>query len=165
MLAWTRGDFPLLDFIIMLDWGLVVVVQGKGRLGRRTARAVLAAFVAALVLKFFVFDFMLVEGESMEPGLVSGQMVMVNRLAYGVRSPFPVKSGRRYLVRWKAPSENDVVVFWTPLGELAVKRIYSLLPGERFIALGDNSLQSYDSRAYGPVLFDNIIGKVLKSDE
>jgi signal peptidase I len=148
--------------MFMLDGGLVVDLQVKSRLGRKTAKAVLTAFVAALFLKFFVFDFMLVEGESMEPMLASGQVVMVNRLAYGVRSPFPVKSGRRYLVRWKAPSENDVVVFWTPLGELAVKRIYSLLPGERFIALGDNSLQSYDSRAYGPVLFDNIIGKVLK---
>jgi signal peptidase I len=140
-------------------------MREKSRLGKRTARAVLAAFGAALFLKLFAFDFMLVEGASMEPALTSGQVVTVNRLAYGVRSPFPVKSGRRYLARWKAPSENDVVVFWTPLGELAVKRIYLLLPGERFIALGDNALQSYDSRAYGPVLFDNIIGKVLKRDE
>jgi signal peptidase I len=137
----------------------------KNRLGRRTAKAVLTAFVTALFLKFFVFDFMLVEGESMESVLRSGQVVMVNRLAYGFRSPFPVKSGQRYLVRWKVPAKNDIVVFWTPLGDLAVKRIYSFLPGERFIAFGDNALQSYDSRAYGPVPLDNIIGKVLKKNE
>jgi signal peptidase I len=140
-------------------------LQVKNRLGRKTAKAVLTAFITALFLKAFVFDFMLVEGESMEPALVSGQVIMVNRLAYGIRSPFPAKDGRRYLVRWKAPSENDVVVFWTPLGELAVKRIFSLLPEERFIALGDNALQSYDSRAYGPALIDSIIGKVLKKNE
>jgi signal peptidase I len=137
----------------------------KNGLSRRTAKAVLAAFLVALFLKFFVFDFMLVEGMSMEPALVSGQVVMVNRLAYGIRSPFPAKDGRRYLVRWRMPAENDVVVFWTPLGKLAVKRIYALLPEERFIALGDNSLQSYDSRAYGPAPLDNIVGKVLKRNE
>jgi signal peptidase I len=137
----------------------------KNGLNRRTAKAMLAAFMAALFLKLFAFDFMLVEGESMEPALVSGQVVMVNRLAYGIRSPFPVKNGRRYLVRWRVPSENDVVVFWTPLGALAVKRIAALLPEERFNALGDNSLQSYDSRAYGSAAIDDIIGKVLKINE
>jgi signal peptidase I len=133
---------------------------GNG-LNRKTAKAVGAAFIAALFLKGFVFDFMFVEGSSMEPGLMPGQVVMVSRLAYGIRVPFQVRSGGRYLVRWRMPSENDVVVFWTPLGALAVKRISALLPGERFIALGDNALQSYDSRSYGPATLDNIVGKVI----
>jgi len=30
-----------------------------------------------------------------------------------------------------------------------------------FYAEGDNSIVSYDSRSYGPVQTDNIIGKVL----
>jgi signal peptidase I len=121
----------------------------------------MAAFIVALFLKSFVFDVMLVEGSSMEPALIPGQAVMVNRLAYGIRVPFQANGGRRYLVRWSIPSENDVVVFWTPLGELAVKRISALLPGGRFIALGDNAPQSYDSRAYGPASLDTIVGKVL----
>jgi signal peptidase I len=133
---------------------------GSG-LNKRTARAVGAAFIAALFLKSFVFDFMLVEGSSMEPVLIPGQVVMVNRLAYGIRVPFQAKGGNRYLVRWNTPAENDVVVFWTPLDALAVKRIAALLPGKRFIALGDNAPQSYDSRAYGPASLDDIVGKVL----
>jgi signal peptidase I len=133
--------------------------MGKG-LHKSTAKAVMAAFCAALFLKTFAFDFMLVEGVSMEPALMPGQVILINRLAYGIRSPFPAKD--RYLVRWKVPSKDDIVVFWTPLGTLAVKRIYSLLPGQRFTVRGDNSLQSYDSRAYGPVPFSNIIGKVWK---
>jgi signal peptidase I len=133
--------------------------MGKG-LNKSAASAVMAAFFTALFLKAFAFDFMLVEGVSMEPALLPGQVVMINRLAYGIRSPFPAKD--RYLVRWKVPSEDDIVVFWTPLGDLAVKRIYALLPGRRCIVRGDNSLQSYDSRSYGPVPMDNIIGKVLK---
>jgi signal peptidase I len=134
----------------------------KGDDSRAVAKAIIAAFIAALLLKSFVFDFMLVEGSSMEPALMPGQVVMVNRLAYGIRSPFLAGRGNRYLVRWKMPEENDVVVFWTPLGALAVKRIYALVPGERFIALGDNALQSYDSRAYGPAPLDNIVGKVIQ---
>jgi signal peptidase I len=133
---------------------------GSG-LNRGTTRAVAAAFIAGLFLKSFVIDIMLVEGASMEPALMSGQAVMVNRLAYGIRVPFQAKDGNRYLVRWNIPLENDIVVFWTPLGELAVKRISALLPGERFIARGDNSLQSYDSRAYGPASLNDIVGKVL----
>ena len=97
----------------------------------------------------------------MEPALMPGQVIMVNRLAYGVRVPFQAQDGSRYLVRWRMPLENDIVVFWTPLDALAVKRISALLPGERFVALGDNALQSYDSRAYGPASLDNIVGKVL----
>jgi type IV secretory pathway protease TraF len=54
-----------------------------------------------------------------------------------------------------------VVVFYTPLGELAVKRCAAFAGEGGFIAEGDNSLQSYDSRAYGPVPANNIIGKVL----
>jgi signal peptidase I len=121
----------------------------------------MAAFITALLLKSFALDIMLVEGSSMEPALWPGQAVMVNRLAYGVRGPFQTNGGSRYLVRWNIPSESDVVVFWTPLGELAVKRISTLLPGGRFVALGDNAPQSYDSRSYGPVALDAIVGKVL----
>ncbi|MDR1804329.1 MAG: S26 family signal peptidase, partial [Treponema sp.] len=32
---------------------------------------------------------------------------------------------------------------------------------ELFLALGDNTSQSFDSRSYGPVPNKNIIGKVL----
>jgi signal peptidase I len=145
----------------------VIIILGcrEGKVGsglnRRTVRAVAAAFIVALFLKNLVFDVMLVEGSSMEPVLMPGQAVVVNRLAYGIRVPFQAKGESQYLVRWNIPSENDVVVFWTPLGELAVKRISALLPGERFVARGDNSLQSYDSRSYGPAPLDNIVGKVL----
>ena len=144
---------------------------GKGRGG--VFSAVLAAFFTALFLKAFVFDFMIVDGRSMEPALKSGAVVVMFRLAYGIRIPFaaPVDgtadadpSGGRYLIRWREPKAGEVVVFWTPLGELAVKRI-AVLPafdgGGRYLLLGDNSVESYDSRAYGPVRSDAIVGQVL----
>jgi len=65
------------------------------------------------------------------------------------------------LFRWAQPKVGEVVVFYTPSGEMAVKRCTIAEENGLFFAEGDNSLASYDSRAYGPVLADKIIGKVL----
>jgi len=119
-------------------------------------KAVLLAFAAALLLKLFLFDFMIAQGHSMEPAIKNGTILVVNKLRYGLRFPWH----QDYIVRWAQPKTGEVVVFYTPLGELAVKRCV-VLAGGNFIAEGDNIQLSYDSRAYGPVPADNIIGKVL----
>ena len=113
--------------------------------------------ITAFVVKMFVFDFMITQGHSMEPAMKSGAVLVVSRLRYGLR--LPVR--QRYLLRWSRPNIGEVVVFYTPSGELAVKRCTDLTERGDFIAEGDNSLLSYDSRSYGPVPVDNIIGKVL----
>jgi signal peptidase I len=120
-------------------------------------KAVLGALATALVIKLFLFDFIMAEGNSMEPSIKSGAVLIVNRLQYGLRFPWR----RGYLIRWAQPRAGEVVVFYTPSGELAVKRCTASIEGGGFIAEGDNSLQSYDSRAYGPVPADNAVGKVL----
>ena len=119
-------------------------------------KAVLWAFVAAFILKLFVFDFMIAQGHSMEPAIQNGNVLVINRLRYGLRLPLQ----QRYLIRWAMPKSGEIVVFYTPSGELAVKRCFELTNGG-FIARGDNELASYDSRSYGAVSFNNIIGKVL----
>jgi len=119
-------------------------------------KAVLLAFVIALFLRLFLFDFMVAQGQSMEPGIKSGAVLVVNKMRYGFRLPWL----HGYLVRWGQPKTGDVVVFYTPSGDLAIKRCIGAAEGN-FIAEGDNSSLSYDSRAYGPVPSDNIVGKVL----
>jgi signal peptidase I len=120
-------------------------------------KAVLGAFFTAIVLKLFLFDLVIAEGNSMEPAKKNGSILVVNRLKYGIRFPWQ----KTYMIRWAAPVSGEVVVFYTPEGDMAVKRCGDLIGADRFIALGDNSLQSYDSRSYGPAPVDNIIGKVL----
>jgi len=120
-------------------------------------KAVLLAAAVALVLKLFVFDFIIAQGHSMEPAIQNGAVLVISRLRYGVRLPLK----RQYLFRWAQPKPGEVVVFYTPEGELAVKRCSALIGQGGFFAEGDNSPTSYDSRAYGPVPIDNIIGKVL----
>ena len=120
-------------------------------------KAVIGAFLAAMLMKFFILDFMVVDGYSMAPAVNPGTVVFVCKIYYGLKLP----GSQSYLVKWRFPRAGDVVVFYTPLGEIAVKRCGTVFP-ENFYALGDNNSQSYDSRDYGPVPYDNIIGKVLR---
>ena len=120
-------------------------------------KAVLWALISAFLLKLFVFDFLIAQGNSMEPAIQNGAVLVISRMRYGLRLPWRQK----YIIRWAQPREGEVIVFYTPTGELAVKRCTTLTGHGSFIAEGDNGLSSYDSRSYGPVSFDSIIGKVL----
>jgi signal peptidase I len=120
-------------------------------------KAVLGALALGIFMKLFLFDLMVAEGTSMVPAIKPGAVLLIGRMVYGFRVPWR----DRYLLRWSAPREGDVVVFYTPAGDLAVKRCGEAGDRDEFMALGDNSLQSYDSRSYGPVSPDRIVGKVL----
>ncbi|MDR1956615.1 MAG: signal peptidase I [Treponema sp.] len=122
-----------------------------------TGRAIGGALFIALLLKLFLFDFMITEGQSMTPALKPGSILVVNKLAYGLRFPW----SDRYLLWWGMPKQGDVVIFYTPSRDLVVKRCAGLMVNHTFIALGDNRLHSYDSRSYGPIPVHNILGKVV----
>lgn len=88
-----------------------------------------------------------VEGESMTPALAPGERVVVNRAAYW----------------FSQPRVDDLVVLRDPrdANRLLIKRIESDFgPGE-WLVRGDNPSASTDSRAFGPVPRDLILGKVL----
>lgn len=131
--------------------------MGKGSTAAyRTGKTILCAFLFAILLKLVLFDFMIAEGHSMVPAIEPGTVLFVNRAAYGIRFP----GMEHYLFRWAKPREGDIVVFVTPLGHLAVKRCGDVSGNLSFTALGDNRNDSLDSRSYGPVPIDNILGKV-----
>jgi signal peptidase I len=123
----------------------------------KTGRAILGAFAVAILLKIFLFDFMITEGRSMLPAIKPGSVLFVWKIAYGFKLPWT----EDYLVQWAEPKKGDVIVFYTPQGVTAVKRCAGITGNHRFIALGDNRDVSFDSISYGPVLVTHIIGKVL----
>ena len=85
-----------------------------------------------------------VRGPSMVPSYADGQVLFVNRLAYGLQGPIIGE----YLWIWKAPNLGDAVVVKSPeSGPLVVKRVaglpgmslnlrnHSLMVGNRTVAL------------------------------
>ena len=131
--------------------------MGKTTTDGAVGKAIIGAVLAAMIIKIFFFDCMIVEGHSMVPAVKPGSVLLVCKVFYGIRLPI---SGS-YIVKWGTPKEGDVLVFYTPLGEIAVKRCGKTSYMDEFYALGDNGSQSYDSRNYGPVPYRNIIGRVL----
>ena len=123
----------------------------------RTARIVAAAFFAALIVKVFFFDLMIAEGRSMIPAIEPGTVIAINRASFGLRNPLTGS----YLVRWGMPKDGEIVIFPSPDGNIAVKRCFGPFSADRFIALGDNAAESYDSRQYGPMPIGIILGKVV----
>jgi len=120
-------------------------------------KAIFAALVAAALAKLFVFDVVVADGNSMEPTIRSGDVLFVNRMSYGLR--LPGRAG--YVVRWADPADGDVVVFPVPSGGIAVKRSVGACEDGGFMAMGDNPRLSYDSRSFGPVSADSVIGRVM----
>jgi signal peptidase I len=121
------------------------------------AKAIILALLCAFFIKLFCFDFIFTEGNSMLPAVRSGSVLVINKLAFGLRPPFC----KKYILCWDLPHTGDILVFWAPSGELVVKRFVSLTDDGRFSALGDNGPASLDSRSYGPVPIDNILGKAV----
>lgn len=60
-----------------------------------------------LSVKLFVFDFLTVRGSSMSPTINDGEIVFVNRLAYGIAVPFR----GTFIVQWASPKTDDIVIY------------------------------------------------------
>ena len=86
-----------------------------------------------------------VEDDSMRPTLAPGDYVVVNRWAY----------------RLHRPATGDVVVVRDPEApeRFLVKRIFDV-NRSRIEVVGDNEGRSRDSRTFGPIPLEEVIGKV-----
>lgn len=158
-----------------------------------TALFIFAGIILGLLVKFFVLDVLYVKGSSMEPTIKDGNIVLVNKLKYGLVKPFSDK----LLFQWKGPEPDDIVIYLYQ-NKLVVKRCiavqgmpleYSresgynlivngktypltaaqfttmnaiaLVPEGMILAIGDNAEVSIDSRNYGFVPEENVLGRVF----
>lgn len=80
---------------------------------REILETVALAILCALVLRAFFFEAFKIPSGSMEPTLVSGDHLFVNKLRFGVRIPFTT----HFVVRFAEPARGDVVVFRFPSEE------------------------------------------------
>ncbi len=86
-------------------------------------------------LRSAVIDYSPVPTGSMNPTILEGDVVWVNKLAYGLRVPLT----RLYLTHWAEPQRGDIVVVLSPQdGTRLVKRVVGV-PGDT-LAMRDNHL-------------------------
>ena len=108
--------------------------QGLWREAFDFVRTIGLALLAAVSIQTVLFQPFTIPTSSMEPGLVTGDYIVVSKFAYGwsrASLPFnpPVGEGRLF---GRAPARGDVVVFRLPRDPQAtwVKRVIGL-PGDR----------------------------------
>lgn len=83
-------------------------------------------------------------GHSMEPHIKNGEKVLVSVLPY----------------LFKTPRINDIVAFRDKNNKILVKRIVKV-NGVRYFVQGDNKHDSLDSRQFGYIDKNMIVGKLI----
>lgn len=120
----------------------------------------LLAILIIVPIRLWVAQPFIVSGASMEPTFSNGDYLMVDELSYHFREP----------------EKNEVVIFRYPLNpsKFFIKRIAGV-PGEtididgketdldegEYFVIGDNRGASSDSRIWGPVKEDLMIGRAF----
>jgi signal peptidase I len=146
---------------------------------------IIISLLAVFIIRTFLFQPFLVSGASMEPNFSNGDYLLIDEISYRFREPqrgevivFEPPAGGRYFIKRiiGLPNERikiqdgEVVIFNSQGDKLVLKESYLppniktfgdlemvLKPDEYFI-LGDNRNYSFDSRAWGSLVKEKIIG-------
>ncbi len=94
---------------------------------REYAEAAAIAVILALFIRTFVVQAFKIPSGSMEPTLLVGDHILVNKFIYGIKIPFINKT----LIPISNPKRNDVIVFIYPVDKSKdfIKRVIGL-PGD-----------------------------------
>lgn len=156
-----------------------------------TAKVVIIALVIVVPIRMFIFQPFLVRGDSMEPNFTHGDYLIVEEISYRFRAPergevvvfrFPYNPSFRYIKRIvglpgevveikgnrviieTSPGSSNVFALdensYLPHAETRGSSRVVLGEGEYFV-LGDNRQFSSDSRQWGVLSQDHLIGRAL----
>jgi len=146
------------------------------------------ALVIVIPIRYFLFQPFFVKGQSMEPNFENGDYLIIDELSYRLSDPkrgdvvvfrYPHNPSQRYIKRIiglpgeKIEIKNGLITISSQDGsqvldekaylpqELSTPGIADiLLDQNEYFVLGDNRPVSSDSRIWGPLPRQNIIGKV-----
>lgn len=149
---------------------------------REIIESVAVAVVLALIIRVFLFQFFVIPSGSMEPTLTEGDMIVANKIIYRFSEPkrgdiivfkYPLNPDRDFVKRLIGlPGEkvqiknstlyiNDKVVAQPYLPKGLVYPDYGpvTVQKDKYFMMGDNRNNSLDSRVWGEMPEENIIGK------
>ena len=136
---------------------------------------------AIVIVRAFIFEFLIISGDSMNPTLAHGDRILVSKLAYRSRGPekgdiVAFKMGLRTIVKRVVSVPGDVVEVRND--QLYCNgRAFASAPGSHnphrrpygpievrnrhVFVVGDNMVLSVDSRDFGTIPYRDIIGKAV----
>ena len=85
--------------------------SNRGFINRENIEALVIAIILALFIRTFIVQAFKIPSGSMEPTLLVGDHLLVNKFIYGIKIPFTNKK----MFELKKPKQNDVIVFKYPL--------------------------------------------------
>ncbi|MBN2563671.1 MAG: signal peptidase I [Phycisphaerae bacterium] len=126
-----------------------------GNLWRGWLRPLLPVLVVLLTLRSSVADWNVVPSGSMQPTILIGDRVSVNKLAYGLRVPFT----DAWIAQWGGPERGEIAVLTSPEdGTRLIKRVIGL-PGDVIEMRSNRLLVNGQPVVYSPLdpdIFDEI---------
>ncbi len=152
-------------------------------------KIVVLALVIVIPIRYFVFQPFIVKGLSMEPNFQDGDYLIIDELSYRFKEPqrgevvvfkYPKDPSQRFIKRIvglpqeKIELRHGQVIITDKFGETLIldESNYLLSQGwlgeievslgeNEYFILGDNRAHSFDSRRWGPLSKEYIVGRVL----
>lgn len=152
-------------------------------------KIIVVALVIVVPVRYFLFQPFVVKGQSMEPNFENGDYLIVDEISYRIKNPergevivfkYPYLPSQRYIKRIIGlPGETveikdgKVAIFnqkgeqilteknYLPSSTQTLGNIRVSLEQNEYFVLGDNRAASSDSRAWGTLPKEDIIGRVL----
>ncbi|MBI4812775.1 signal peptidase I [Candidatus Falkowbacteria bacterium] len=154
-----------------------------------TIKIVVVSALIVVPIRYFVVQPFFVKGASMEPGFDDGHYLIINEISYRLEAPergdvivfrYPLDPSQYYIKRiiglpgetveivgggviiynQRHPAGMVLVEDYLVAGQKTTGDFRVTLRGDEYFVLGDNREASSDSRRWGPLDKDYIIGRV-----
>ena len=153
------------------------------------AEVVIIAVATVFFIRTFIVQPFLVSGASMEPSFAGGDYLLIDEVSYRLREPqrgevvvfkYPndpstfyikrviglpgekvtVKNGEVFILNSEFPQGAKVEGDYLRPGVKTSGNVNVTLADNQYFVLGDNRNYSFDSRSWGPLVRENIVGLV-----